>query len=105
MKCKPGDLAIVRGIKITPEMNGRVVEVIRRATHGEIFTDVSGGCVMLHMGGSNAAIWVVRTREPMPWRRNNGDLGWYYETPIYDDLLIPISGVPLEEEILDEVTA
>jgi hypothetical protein len=102
MNCKPGDLAIITGTNRTPESIGRIVEVIRPATNGEIFTSKLGEKIRLE---SERVTWIVKSSSPLPWRLVNIGLRWFETTPTADCHLTPISGVPVTDEVTDEVTA
>jgi hypothetical protein len=80
MNCKPGDLAyIVRSAR--PETVGVVVEVLEPITH------------------RGTPMWRVRAVRPV--KKMNGDFG--YEGDIEDDRLRPISGVPVNDEVTDDI--
>lgn len=89
MNCKEGDLAYaVRGL-YTRYDRPPVVEVVRiYANHPE-----------------HGIVWVVRSREPLPFAGCDGEpRGYSQEVHAADDWLRPISGVPVHDEQLDEVT-
>ncbi len=109
MNCKPGDMAITvkRGVwasNPTPGIVGRVVEVVRWSSYGEIFVSTSGA---MFRYCNTAPAWVVRSREPLPWLShagpNAGEVHLFGERPIADECLIPIGGVPVHDEQHDEV--
>lgn len=109
MNCKPGDLAITtsRGLSIkgaTPGILGRLVEVLRHTSSQEIFVSTAGA-KFRYVG--SAPTWVVRSRELLPWLISGagphaGEVHYFHERPIQDAVLLPISGVPIHEEQLDE---
>jgi hypothetical protein len=100
MNCKPGDLAIVTGTNKTPETIGRIVEVVRPAVYGEHFTSVSGREIRFE-GPSTS--WAVRSASHLPWRIGNGDLLWCETVVTNDAHLTPISGVPVNDEVTDDI--
>ena len=100
--CKAGDLAIVVGLVQSPENNGRIVHVLSRVTHGERFTAVDGRSLLCAV--DDMVTWRVRSERPMPWKSALGTL-YFLEIAIGAINLIPIGGVPVDEEQHDEVTA
>jgi hypothetical protein len=103
MNCKPGDLAIVIGARVTPEMIGRVVEVVSLAYRGEIFGTDAGLVRLKNLAG--VACWRVRSigEQPLLWRWSNGALARAMETPCYDAYLRPVSEPPVGVETRDEI--
>ena len=93
MNCKPGDLAIVIGGEITPEMIGSIVKVIRIAINGE--TNSIGGKIR-----TTAASWICEAQNSrgIPIRVDEGKLYLVPWRAIQDRILRPISGLPMEEE-------
>ncbi|MFM0270124.1 hypothetical protein PQQ59_06035 [Paraburkholderia aspalathi] len=90
MNCKKGDLAYaVRGLYTTHD-RPPVVEVIGfYAFHPEF-----------------GVVWTVRARDPLRFLSSDGvSEGFAREVHAADDWLRPISGVPVPDEQLDEVTA
>ncbi|WP_063890988.1 hypothetical protein [Burkholderia ubonensis] len=83
MNCKPGDLAVTTGM-VMPENNDVIVEV-------------------QSLGGFDAwgAYWNVKHRLPMRSMRGT----WCTKGQIHDCNLRPISGVPVTDDVSDEVTA
>jgi len=104
MNCKPGDLAIIVAALNTPENIGRIVEVISPAFFFEAYQLIGGDYVTLDTSGQEA-IWRVRSDKPLLWRGDNGFLARAYEVPCGDRFLRPIGGVPVDEDVLDEVPA
>jgi hypothetical protein len=100
MNCKPGDLAIITGTNKTPESIGRIVEVVRPAVNGEIFEAISGAKVFLDSTTFN---WVVKSASPLPWRISNGSLYWFDAAATSDSHLTPISGVPVNDEVTEDL--
>jgi hypothetical protein len=100
---KAGDLAIIRGIEMLPELNGRIVEVLSIAVEGEEFLSVDGvvRCLITTYCG---AVWRVRGREALPWK---GSLStkFFAEIPMRDDKLIPLGGIPVTDDIDTEIPA
>ena len=60
MNCKPGDLAIVTA-RINKEDNGKVVEVLRLAKHGDTYPD--GPFNIYDDGGDTSPAWWVLGRD------------------------------------------
>ncbi|MGB8422210.1 hypothetical protein [Paraburkholderia sp.] len=83
MNCKPGDLAYVVGD--IPEA-GLVVTVVK--AFGQDYEFGFGFC------------WTVESREPQKTLR-----GFITRFEVPDSNLRPISGVPVNEEVTEEVTA
>jgi hypothetical protein len=80
MNCKPGDLAyIVRSAR--PETIGVVVEVMAAIFHRA------------------EPMWRVRAVRPV--KKMNGEFG--FEVNIEDSRLRPISGVPINDEVTDDI--
>jgi hypothetical protein len=92
MNCKPGDLAIVVRDEFTENI-GRVVEVKSVGVHS---TDLPAWKVVAH-GTPLRILWIDRAPETY----------LDFEAEAYDADLMPISGVPLNDEVTDdlEVTA
>lgn len=91
MNCKPGDMAIIA----VPEdwarktLDGKIVEVVRlvlpRGEGAEFDQRPTWWCVF------NSA-----------WFNDHGRM--FLESPVLDSWLRPISGVPVKDEQIDEVT-
>jgi hypothetical protein len=88
MNCKPGDLAIViRGLTHPSPNLGRVVEVLSRLADHQ----------------SLGPVWHCKSRHAMKVRTPRGDeLAAQFWVP--DAWLRPVSGLPVHDEQLDEVT-
>lgn len=104
MNVKPGDLAIVVRARLTPELNGRVVRVVRPAVGGELFETCHGRWV--EFNGKGFA-WVIECDRPMPWRLSwNGVLAglamMVSRRAIMDGALMRIGGVPVHDEQPEE---
>lgn len=102
LNCKPGDLAIVVGPCVTSGLTGRVVEILRCSVRGESYPPISGDMVRLMI---EAPCWFVRGSTPLPMKTSLGRFLLFHERSIQDAILRPISGVPVDEEITDEVSA
>jgi hypothetical protein len=90
MNCKPPDLAYIVYTNGLPENIGRVVEVIE--PYGE-FRDL-GFC------------WYVRSATPMAGLNPyTGERLQVTDGFVPDSWLRPISGVPVDDEVTDEVQA
>jgi hypothetical protein len=100
MNCKPGDLAIVVSSTQTPEIVGRIVECVRLVGPGEI---LSANGIRLDPRAIGPT-WLVRASRALPNRRTNGFLEWLPERFLADRRLRPISGLPITDDIKDEVT-
>jgi hypothetical protein len=87
MNCKPGDLAIIVKAPLSRDGGplGLIVEVLGDGETDSMF----GFC------------WLCKFRTPME------TVGGHILTTLHvaDDWLKPISGLPIDEEITDEVTA
>ncbi|HDR9081266.1 TPA: hypothetical protein QDA98_003876 [Burkholderia vietnamiensis] len=103
MNCKPGSLAIIRGMRDLPELNGCIVEILHVAAHGEFFLATDGSRRRLDAHGCGV-VWRVRGRETLPWMGKSGKR-YFSEFPVRDANLIPLGGVPVTDDIEDEVTA
>lgn len=99
MNVKQGDLAIIVGVQICPENNGRIVEVVRPFVKGERFgnsfkpTDTPGWLV--RSVGTDLAILVTN--------KLTGQMKFNYvpERPYADRYLRPIR--PQPEDAVDEM--
>jgi len=103
MNVKPGDLAIIviTGPHGAPENIGRIVEVVAVAVHGERFVSVKGETTPVD-APSGKPMWRVRSvGSPLAWNSSflNPVRRYYYERPILDSWLRPVSGLPESEEI------
>lgn len=103
MTCKPGDLAIVRGVQSTPGLNGVIVEILAPVVHDEHFISTSGVVVRCDVEGM--LVWRVAARGPLPWNTQTSlGLAFFDEMPMRDSRLIPISGVPVNDEVSEDLT-
>lgn len=97
MNCKPGDLAIIVRVGKLPENIGKIVEIIRPAVSGEDFRIE---------GNPRCMAWMVRGYSPLARRTYEGKpLSAAFEIAAYDDSLLPITGLPITDDVTDEVTA
>ncbi|WP_257755173.1 hypothetical protein [Burkholderia glumae] len=88
MNCKPGDLAIVVHSPWAPENIGRIVEVTRR-----------------RIGEKQGPSWLVRADRVLVERWEDGRVRMVYERFYLDACLRPVSGIPMTDDVTDEVTA
>lgn len=89
MNCKPGILAmVIRGLTSPSPNVGRIVEVISRIDDHELF----------------GPRWLCASDTPMEVRTPRGE-GLATQFSIPDAWLRPVSGLPVNDEQLDEVTA
>ncbi|WP_186084891.1 hypothetical protein [Burkholderia gladioli] len=97
MNCKPGDMAIITRTRSGKGV-GRIVEVVRLAVHGEIFVTRNGRRARANLEGWGVC-WVIRA-ERLKW-------GKYAvaERPFPDAYLRPVSGLPMTDDVTDEVVA
>ena len=102
MNCKPNDLAIIICTRCTPEIIGRIVEVVAPTSTGDVY-QTSQGETSVAVGGGIA--WRVRSNVQLAWRFDNEKTAYAFEVPMYDAYLRPVSGLPIEEEARDEVPA
>jgi hypothetical protein len=95
MNCKPGDLAIIVWSHC-PENIGRIVEVIRPAIRGiDFFAGETG----------NLITWVVKADRPLVRRGPHYEpIPPAYERSYLDDCLRPVTGLPITDDVTDEVT-
>ncbi|WP_143016619.1 hypothetical protein [Paraburkholderia phenazinium] len=100
MNVKPGDLAIIVGPCATPGLTGRVVEILRRAVPGEAYPSIAGDVVYLRI---EAPCWFVRSSTPLPMKTSLGRFLLFRERSIQDAILRPISGVPVDDEIIEDL--
>ncbi len=97
LRCKVGDLAIVVGPCETPGLEGRVVEVVR---------PYAGEMIEGYRWSIPSFPWVCKSARPLPVKRIHEEcLDSLIERPILDLQLRPISGVPVDEGVSDEVPA
>lgn len=96
MNCKPGDLAIVINAFFCHENIGRIVEVVRRAVPGVDTTP-----------DSTHDSWMVRSDRPLARSAGKGSfrIAPANEAPCADCNLRPVSGLPVDEEVKDELHA
>lgn len=95
MNCKPGDLAIVSRVDGEEDRDaiGLIVEVMRAAPVGD-WTD------------ANQPEWQCRSRAPFRARDlRTGAIVLSNEFDVKDSWLRPISGVPVTDDVEDEVPA
>lgn len=89
MNCKPGDLAILVRDPVAANI-GRIVEVVGPPT-----------CLLdapaWHVVSTGMPMIVLNVDTRLPYHDNEGD--------VYDADLVPVSGLPLTDDIPDEVTA
>lgn len=90
MNCKPKDLAIVIRADAVPELIGQVVEVIRASV----------------IGCPYGPVWVVRFQTPKFFPcMFTGACIITTDADCPDAWLKPISGLPIDDDVPDEVTA
>jgi len=95
--CKIGDLAIVIG---KSSIAGRIVEVIGPCPRNTPFC--------LPDGFPHEPVdyeWIVRLQNPVEARLDNGTTRTTVYAPVPDRVLRPVSGLPIDEDVKDEVTA
>lgn len=95
MNCKPGDLAIIVRVDDRGDRDaiGLIVEVMRAAAAVD-WTD------------ANQPEWQCRSRAPFRARdMRTGAIVLSNEFDVKDSWLRPISGVPVTDDVEDEVTA
>ncbi|HDR9834495.1 TPA: hypothetical protein QDC51_001254 [Burkholderia multivorans] len=91
MNVKPGDLAIVVSRGIKDSAAGMIVEVVEDATR---WTRAYG-----------FQCWYVTAKTPIPCVRTNGSPSFGHRVVFADSSLMPLSGVPVTDEVEGEVTA
>jgi hypothetical protein len=95
MNCKPGDLAIITNSLPSGMLCGRIVRVVRQRTAGEVFTATDGN---QYRGTEQEFCWVIEADEPITWC---GRL--FYQRPFADKWLRPITGLPVTDEVTDDI--
>ncbi|WP_028204998.1 hypothetical protein [Paraburkholderia nodosa] len=103
MNCEAGQMAIIVGTRCTPENLGRIVDVVSRATCGEAFVMTNGVLIMLE--SPEADVWRIRSDVPLKWRAENGEMFEAYEIATGDRFLLPVTGLQLDADVRDEVSA
>lgn len=97
MNCKLGDMAIVIG---KSSIAGRIVEVIGHCPRGVQFCLPDG---FPHEPTNYE--WIVRLQNPVEAWLDNGTTRTTVYAPAPDRVLRPVSGLPIDLEVTDEVTA
>ncbi|MEX3691861.1 hypothetical protein AB3X91_08965 [Paraburkholderia sp. BR14263] len=90
---------------MTPGIVDRIVQVIRPAVAGEKFVATTGQATIAGDSG-NSVTWVVRSKTPLPgkaWLFGECSILLFDERPISDEQLRRLGGVPVDDEIHDEV--
>lgn len=101
MYCKQGDLAIVIKCKTTQSFVGMVVRVVRPSVSEEKFLSSCGHITTLEKNSTFG--WVVESGNDMPWINNYGVCRHFNQRPIADYCLRPVSGLPMDEEVPDQI--
>lgn len=102
---KPGDLCIILGTKLTPALNGRIVEVVRQIFVGDTFKKVAGGFTEVGMFDCGKT-WEVTSNQPLPWNLIKGGSEVLHESvPVADIRLFKIKDkdVDIETETIKEL--
>ena len=89
MNVKPGDLAIIIRSRFAPENIGRIVQIVRRR---DAETENTG-----------EPQWLVRSERTLVERWADGHVLLVLERFYLDVCLRPISGVPVNDEVTDEI--
>jgi hypothetical protein len=94
MNCKPGDLAIIVSSS-SSENIGRIVGVLRPAIRGIDF----------HKDAADVVTWWVRSVRPLKVTDyvSKEKYGHKYERPYQDRLLRPVSGLPVTDEVTEDL--
>jgi hypothetical protein len=92
MNCKPGDLAVVVGASVTPEMIGCIVKVVRLAVKGEYLKEA-------RFTGESPA-WVCESDSGIPIRTSQRRFFRTTQRAINDSNLRPIRDNDKEDETL-----
>lgn len=102
MNIQPGDtLAYIVGAILWPEMNGRIVEVVRRIEPGELYPLPNGDTV--HLGLHRTCDWEIKASMPLPFCYGYSDSPTTIMTthrPIGDAFLRPIRDLPGDDQTL-----
>jgi hypothetical protein len=97
MNCKIGNMAIlIKGKGIS----GRIVEVIDVCPRNSHFR--------LPDGGWHEPVdyeWIVRFQNPVEAPMDHGRTRTTVYAPVPDRVLRPITGLPITDDVIDEVTA
>ncbi|WP_157686010.1 hypothetical protein [Robbsia andropogonis] len=104
MNCKPGDLAIVVFAKIRPELMGTIVEIVGRAFNGDEFSSIKGRRFRAS-GIPDGIIWRIKLSRPLRVSAPDGTSHYFTEVTMPDTRLRPVSGLPIDEEVIHEVRA
>lgn len=102
---KPGDLCIILGTSVTPNLNGRIVEVISPAKTGDTFQRVDTNLVVVYMKEGTTKSWEVSSKESLPWKLVSGTIGLFNTRPVGDRFLFKIKDkdVDIETETAKEL--
>jgi hypothetical protein len=92
LNCRPGDIAVVHSMTMTPEANGRVVEVVRRAADIEIINGYRFKC--------EAPGWVVKGYSIPSRSTTTGMLHYVQIRAIADCCLRPFRDEPGDDVTL-----
>ncbi|MET3232239.1 UNVERIFIED_ORG: hypothetical protein ABIC54_004444 [Burkholderia sp. 1263] len=97
MNCKPGDLAVIIRSSF-PSNIGHIVEVLRRCPACELIDPLVPEWECREIGSLEKEVWVFGEDDTPP---KDGEID------IADRDLRPISGVPVDDEVTDdlEITA
>ncbi|MCP1121587.1 hypothetical protein [Robbsia andropogonis] len=104
MNCKPGDLAIVFFSQRSPELIGAIVEIVRRAFNGDEFSSIEGRRFRAS-GIPDGISWRIKLSSPLRVSAPDGTSHYFAEVSMLDTRLRPVSGLPIDEEVIHEVTA
>ncbi|WP_321896008.1 hypothetical protein [Paraburkholderia heleia] len=96
-------MAIIVGSLQTPENIGRLVDIVARASYCEAFEMTDGTLVVLD--ACEEAMWRIRSDVPLKWRASDGELYEAFEVAASDRFLLPVTGLPVEDDVRDEATA
>lgn len=102
---KPGDLCIILGVTRTPSLNGRVVEVIRKAFHGDTFKRL-GNYPETRLFKGTSLDWEVSSSEALPWKLANTEYAVLHESVAVADIRlfkIKDKDVDVETETIKEL--
>lgn len=102
---KPGDLCIILGANGTPNLNGRVVEVMNIAKTGDRFQRLDIPANTPYIAEDTSKTWEVSSQESLPWLLTNGTAGEFRTRPVGDRFLFKIKDkdVDIETETAKEL--
>lgn len=99
---KPGDLCIVVGA-ISHGLNGRIVEVVKKAYAGDIFLVEDGSKVRFNPPVVDVSAWEVASNDTIPWITADKISRQMLSRPLADAILFKIKDGDLTLDETSEV--